>query len=97
VTGQVAGKVAASWAISIATHRQHALEVLAENPGLKPRCDEAFAKALELDQGVEAHQPVVLAAAHALDLLGEVLAVEGREVAGMPPGRDTMTAVRRLA
>ncbi|WP_298957418.1 DUF29 domain-containing protein [uncultured Methylobacterium sp.] len=35
----------ASWAISIATHRQHALEVLAENPGLKPRCDEAFAKA----------------------------------------------------
>ncbi|MEH3147653.1 MAG: DUF29 domain-containing protein [Methylobacterium frigidaeris] len=35
----------ASWAISIATHRQHALDVVSENPGLKRRCDEAFEKA----------------------------------------------------
>jgi hypothetical protein len=34
-----------SWAISIAAHRQHAIEVIADNPGLKPRLDEALERA----------------------------------------------------
>ena len=34
-----------SWALSIALHREHASRVLEENPGLKPRLDEALRKA----------------------------------------------------
>lgn len=34
-----------SWALSIEIHREHAARVLEENPGLKPRLDEAFGKA----------------------------------------------------
>lgn len=39
------GHRGASWAISIATHRQHALEVIGDNPSLKSRLDEAFDRA----------------------------------------------------
>lgn len=39
------GHRSASWAISIATHRQHALEVIGDNPSLKSRLDEAFDRA----------------------------------------------------
>jgi Domain of unknown function DUF29 len=38
-------KLARSWLISIANHRDSAADVLAENPGLKPRMEEAVAKA----------------------------------------------------
>ncbi|MGY2052788.1 DUF29 domain-containing protein [Methylobacterium sp. JK268] len=34
-----------SWAISIATHRLHAAEVVKDNPGLRPRLDEAAERA----------------------------------------------------
>jgi hypothetical protein len=34
-----------SWAISIANHRDSAVEVLADNPGLKPRSDNALSRA----------------------------------------------------
>jgi hypothetical protein len=34
-----------SWANSIAIHRDHAAEVLDDNPGLKPRVDEALQRA----------------------------------------------------
>lgn len=33
------------WAISIAVYRQHVAEVIADNPGLKPRLDEALERA----------------------------------------------------
>ncbi|NGM35834.1 DUF29 domain-containing protein [Methylobacterium sp. DB0501] len=39
------GHRSASWAISIATHRQHVVEVIGDNPSLKPRLDEAFERA----------------------------------------------------
>ena len=34
-----------SWAISIVSHRDNAAEVLADNPGLKPRTEEALSRA----------------------------------------------------
>lgn len=34
-----------SWALSIETHRDHARDILEENPSLKPRIDEALARA----------------------------------------------------
>ena len=34
-----------SWLISIATHREHVREVLADNPSLRSRIDEAIARA----------------------------------------------------
>src|SRR4051794_22000352 len=37
-----------SWATSIELHRVHAAEVLDDNPGLKPRLDEAMARAYRL-------------------------------------------------
>ncbi|WP_407522236.1 DUF29 domain-containing protein [Methylobacterium oryzisoli] len=36
-----------SWAVSITIHRKHAAAVIAANPGLKPRIDEALASAYE--------------------------------------------------
>jgi hypothetical protein len=40
-----------SWAISIDNHREHAAEVLDENPGLKSRLDEAFGRAYRRAKG----------------------------------------------
>jgi hypothetical protein len=40
-----------SWAISIENHREHAGEVLAENPGLKSRLDEALERAYRRARG----------------------------------------------
>lgn len=34
-----------SWAVSIDLHREHAAEVLKDNPGLQPRLDEAIERA----------------------------------------------------
>jgi Domain of unknown function DUF29 len=39
------GHRSTSWAISIATHRQHVLEIVGDNPSLTPRLDEAFDRA----------------------------------------------------
>jgi hypothetical protein len=40
-----------SWAIPIENHREHAAEVLAENPGLKSRLDEALERAYRRARG----------------------------------------------
>ena len=40
-----------SWAISIENHREHAAEVLAENPGLKSRLGEALERAYRRARG----------------------------------------------
>ncbi|HEX8665792.1 MAG TPA: DUF29 domain-containing protein [Beijerinckiaceae bacterium] len=40
-----------SWAISIENHREHAAEVLNENPGLKSRLDEALERAYRRARG----------------------------------------------
>jgi hypothetical protein len=55
------GRHTRSWSISIDNHRRSATEVLAENAGLKPRVDEAVARAYwhaRRDAGAETNPPM---------------------------------------
>ena len=45
-----------SWVYSIREHRDRYAEILEENPGLKPRRDEALAKAYKLARNWAAHE-----------------------------------------